>query len=333
MALAKDLSGLPKAAPLSADPVPPDPVTWVLDPWIDAEVAAHHDEGVRPQAFADTDLRNSKAGGCARALGYYVAKVPPSDPFDIPGIIVTRNGTRQHDLIQDVLKDGGLWAVEVPVRLGTTTSGSADGQLGEDPGQRVCWEHKNVGGYSYKKAMGIPPASRVPQGPMHSHIVQGALNALGMDAGELVVTYATWEAISRSLAARHKISERNRVVAQWTFLRKDWEPLARAELARMERIVDLVVDGELPARVIPDPELPPGHRIEDPQSGAWMAHDQNGLAIEGGTTWQCSYCEYQQICALTTSGRIPMVEAHEAATRLHLRADTPGPDEPVPGGG
>lgn len=326
MGLAKDLSGLPQADRMKTEGVPPDESTWLLDPWIDAEVAEHEREGTRPQAFEDTRLRNSLAGNCARALSYYALGVPESNPFDIPGIIVTRNGTRQHDLIQPVLVEAHGMEIEVPVRHGGTTSGSADGFIWEDDapnGEEVCWEHKNVGGYKYKKAIGIPPASSVPQGPNKSHIIQGAVNALAKDVQLLVITYATWEMVSRQQARRYKLSERQRVVSQWTFARDYWEPIARAELSRMERVLALVEDGELPARVIPDPELAPGHRVEDPSTGAWMAYDPHGVQVDGGTTWHCDYCSWQDFCAVMPSGRTPVADMVMIAGRHGLDHGAP----------
>lgn len=179
------------------------------------------------------------------------------------------------------------------------------------PGQKVCWELKTLGGFAHKMAVGERGA---PQGPKHAHKVQGALNALALDADLLVITYMTWEAISVQAAAKKKISEEGRIAAQWTFERDEWEPLAREEVERVTGILNLVDDGTLPARKIPDPELPSRAVITNPATGQWAVtsidpENPDVTQIEDvGSFWACAYCRWQDKCAETPSGRTPISE-------------------------
>lgn len=320
MALAKDLSDLPAAAGASSEGRKPDPSPTFLKPYFDHLAAVNAAEGERPHAVEGTRFRHSMASACSRQVAFHALGVPESNPMDLAGIVVTGNGTAKHDEIQGVLTGlmGEYLEVEVPCQVpGFDGSGSADGvfqfidgHAGMDvlditEGPRTCWEHKNVGGFAFKMAVGERSA---PKGPKHAHIVQGALNALAMDADLLVITYMTWEAISVNIAKRKGFDEAGRVAAQWTFTRAEWEPLALAEVERVGKILACVDGGELPARVIPDPELPVGHRIVHPQTGGWEVRGEEDMILDAGTFWMCGYCRWQDVCATTSAGRQPITE-------------------------
>lgn len=311
MALAKDHSALPTAAPTKADGRKPDPSPTFLQPYFDHLAAKNEADGERPHAVEGTRFRHSMAAACSRQVAFHALEVPASNPMDLAGIVVTSNGTAKHDEIQAVLTDhyapldGDRLDVEVSVKVdGLDGSGSADGALSTTDGL-VCWEHKNVGGFAFKMAVG---ERGNPQGPKHAHVVQGALNALAMQADLLVITYMTWEAISVATAKRKHFDEAGRVSAQWTFTRDEWEPLAQAEAERVGKILACVDGGELPARVIPDPELPAGHRIVHPQTGGWEVRGQDDDILDAGTFWMCNYCRWQTVCATTSAGRQPIVD-------------------------
>ena len=306
MALAKDLSHLPSPAKTRDGGCKPDPEPTFLAPYLSRLVTLDRAEGERPHAIEGTRFRHSMSGGCARAIAYHDLGVPESNPMDLAGIVVTRNGTTKHDEIQNVLLDGygEALSVEVPAQVeGLDGSGSADGLLEPPTERRVCWEHKNVGGFAFKMAVGERGAA---QGPKHAHKVQGALNALALDAELLVVTYMTWEAISVQAAARKGISETGRIAAQWTFERSEWEPLALAERDRVSGILALIDEGTLPARKYPDPELPAGAVITDPATGQWRVTDNEGQILDAGSWWACGYCRWQDTCARTPAGRAPV---------------------------
>ncbi|HEV2928433.1 MAG TPA: hypothetical protein VGW74_07060 [Propionibacteriaceae bacterium] len=304
MALAKDLSHLPAPAKVREDGMAPDPEPTFLAPYFDHLLAQNEAEGKRPHAVEGTRFRHSMAGNCSRAVAYYVLGVEESNPMDLPGVFVTGTGTQRHDEIQAVLvrEVDGL-TVEVPCRVeGFDGSGNADGLHVVD-GKRICWEHKNVGGFVFKMAIGERSA---PQGPKHDHIVQAGLNALALDADTVVITYLAWEAVSVQAAARKRIAVPSRIAAQWTIEREVWEPLAHAEVRRIKAILAMVDDGTLPARKIPDPELPKGAVIVDPSSARWEQHNADGEVIDTGTTWNCFYCRWQSMCPNTPAGRAPV---------------------------
>lgn len=306
MPLVRDLSHLPTPAATKGDAVAPDPEPTFLAPYFEALAERHDADGERPHAVEGTRFRHSMADGCSRAIAYHALQLPESDPMDVTGILVTGNGTAKHDEVQAILTERlGKSApqVEVPCRVeGFDGSGTADGFTFDDE-HRTCWEHKNVGGYAFKMAVGERGA---PQGPKRAHIVQGALNALALDCDLLVITYLTWEAISVNAAARKRISEVGRVAAQWTFERAQWEPLARAEVARVTAILALLDAGTLPARKFPDPEFPKGAVITDPSTGQWQVRGEEGDTLDAGSWWACAYCRWQGVCAKSPAGRAPV---------------------------
>lgn len=305
MSLRADLSTLPRAASNNTDGVPPDDSPTFLAPYFQALRERHAAEGERPHAVEGTRFRHSMAGSCARAIAYHALNIPESDPMDLAGIVVTGNGTAKHDEIQDVLTDiidPETLEVEVPCQVaGFDGSGNGDGlklvSHGDGTVKRVLWEHKNVGGFAFKMAIGERGA---PQGPKRSAIVQAALNALALDADDIVITLMTWEAVSVAVARRKKLSAEGRVSAQWTFPRDVWEPIARAEIERVNGILSLLDEGQLPARKVP--ETPAGAVIVDPKSGRWEV-SKDGELVDTGTAWNCGYCRWQTMCASTPAGR------------------------------
>lgn len=320
MALARDLSDLPAAEKQSTEGCPPDPAPTFLQPYFDHLRESNEAEGERPHAVDGTRFRHSMAGACSRQVAFHALGVPASNPMDLAGMVVTRNGTAKHDEIQEVLVDRvpGL-TVEAPCKVPELDgSGSADGVLdtstadghGEDPstiapGPIICWEHKNVGGFAFKMAIG---ERGTPQGPKWSHRVQAALNAKAQGADLVVITYMTWEAVSVNIAKRKGLSEEGRVSAQWTFTRDEWEPLADAEAQRVSKILALLDEGTLPGRSFPDPEVPVGNVVVDPATGRWEQRSADDQLLDTGTFWACGYCRWQDVCAQTAPGRQPISE-------------------------
>jgi hypothetical protein len=308
MAIKRDISALPTPAQTRTEGIAPDPEPTFLRPYFDAVRQRDAEEGERPHAVAGTRFRHSMAHSCARQVAYHALGVPASDPMDLTGMIVTGNGTVKHDEVQAVLVGSGA-QVEVGCRIeGFDGSGNADGlHVVERDGlrTRICWEHKNVGGFAFKKAVGERGQA---EGPKQAHIVQGALNAKALDADELVITYMTWEAISVNLAAAKGFTEEGRIAAQWTFPREVWEPIADAEVARVSGILELLDAGTLPARRFPDEELPKGHVVTDPSKGLWQLLDDEGMVLNAGTFWACGYCRWQTLCTSTAAGRQPISE-------------------------
>lgn len=323
--LAADHSQLPKAAKPDANGNAPDPEPTFLRPYFDALIERNATESERPHAIEGTRFRHSMAGDCARAIAYHDLGVPASNPMDLAGMYVTGNGTMKHDEIQAVLVERVPgFTPEVPCQVEDLDgSGSADGRLlvegydnldGPDdgetpyagvPDQVVCWEHKNVGGFAFKMAIGERGDA---QGPKFSHKVQGALNAIGMNADVLVITYLTWEAVSVNIAKRKGFSEEGRIAAQWTYQRDEFVQWVTDEAKRVSGILALVDDGILPARRFADPELPKGAEIVNPSNGTWRVTDADGKIVDTGSWWACGYCRWQDVCSDTPAGRAPISE-------------------------
>lgn len=294
----------------------------------DAEEAA----GGKPHAH-DTRLRHSDAGKCARAIALDLAGVP-REPMDAAGLHVVELGQMIHELVQERLADEYGDDVECEVRCqidGLDASGHVDAvitqhrdvsevpyqDLAMDTGsnteeRRIAYELKSVGGYGYKSAVG---AAGPAEGPRYTAVRQGALNALAIDADELVIGMVATEAISQPQARRAGgLDEVARWAAEFTYSREEWEPIARSEQARLQRILDLYDDGLLAPRAIPDPQIPHGALIADPTTGAWQHTDEHGQVLDVGQAWQCGYCPHQATCAGLGAGYEPVsrVQAGEA---------------------
>lgn len=324
MALARDLSSLPRPAQTNADGWAPDPeprfVQLLAEQWRAEDEAA----GPKARAFPEARFRHSDAGGCARAIALSALDVPESDPMDLTGVWNTRLGTLIHEAWQEALAERYPGAgIETKLRScdgegaghidATITIPGENGHSGFDgpgdaldrPDRIIAFELKTIGGFGFKMAVGERGA---PQGPKHEHQVQAALNGKAVDADEVVVGYLSKEAISVNAAAKKKISELGRFCAEWTMTREQFLPLAEAEEARVLRILELVDLGQLPARVFPSPELPHGHRIVDPSTGRWEVRNEDDQVADTGTWWACGYCRFQTLCASMPSGRCSVYE-------------------------
>jgi len=261
-------------------------------------------------------FRFSDAGACARAIAYAALGTYPSDLMDQAGIFITTQGTIIHEAWQQALvaRYGEDAEVEVTIQ-GEDMGGHIDAAVHTEKLIEVTstpWvvviEGKSVGGFRFKKAVGCPPAGRVAEGPSYNHVIQGALGAKAKDADELVVIYWTREAISVEAAARNGFDELGRIIAEWTYDRDTYMAIADREITRIERVLKIVDQGELPWRVIPDPELPPGHVIVRPLEGGWVQYDGDGIALRTGSTWHCNYCKYQTLCASHPADRVSTTE-------------------------
>lgn len=302
MTIKRDLSDLPTPATLQDHGRKPDPeprfVHLLVQSWVDA------DPGPKPRAHKAARFRHSDAGKCARAVAYAALDVPPSNPMDLSGYWNTGLGTRIHEMWQDVIAARFPEAELEPKVLLGSGAGHIDAVV-PLADRKVVIELKSTGGFAYKLAIGERGTA---QGPKFEHIVQGALNAKAQDADELVICYLSKEAISVAAADRKGFSEVVRFAAEWTFTRDEYQPYADAEVARIDGILALLDEGTLPARKIPDPELPPGHVITDPTSGQWQVHNAEGGIIDAGSWWSCLYCGWQDKCAATSAGRQPTAE-------------------------
>jgi hypothetical protein len=332
MPVNRDLSSLPRASAATGEGWAPDPQPRFGH--LLAEAWAAKNAGRKAHAIEGSRFRHSDAGACSRAVAYAALGVPESNPMDLAGHFIAEQGTLVHEALQNVLMAMYGDDCQVEVKVGEDWhSGHVDVVLTHTPmdvytearragadqaqAQRralqavfaegdkkvISVEIKTVDGYGYKLAVG----ERGPaQGPKWQHAVQAALNAAEVDADQSVIIYLARGAISIQAAQRKRIDPMLRFVAEWTQTREQYLPLAEVELRRVGGILTLLDDGMLPARKIPDPELPPRHLIVDPRKGSWVAHDDEGMVIDAGETWQCVYCRYQDLCVQTHAERTPV---------------------------
>lgn len=319
MPIDKDLSGLPRYDGTSWAPDGrPRYGQLLIERWHTDPRAVEP----LPTAVEGARFRHSDAGACSRVLAYKALDIPRSNPVDASGDFIMRFGSLAHDAWQEVLQERFPGA-EVEVKVGDADmAGHIDAvvtkptdldlaDLGVPDAEtpwKVAIEAKTVGGFAYKRAIGVPPASRVPRGPSYSHVIQAALNAKAVDADEAVVLYWTREAISVQMAADRNLGDYGRVCAEWTLDRPTYEAVAATEITRVKAILDLLDQGVLPARKIPDPELPLRHVITVPANGEWVSMNEEGVPDDAGLTWHCAYCGWLDICTQTPAGRTPIAD-------------------------
>lgn len=311
MPLARDLSDLPRAQPGESKGWAPDanPRFGVLlaEAWL-----AEERQRVVPRASAHARFRHSDAGACARMIAYAALDIDPTNPIDAAGVVTTTIGTWVHTQFQRVLKEIYGEDADIEVKVGTgDRAGHVDAVVRiQPPHGGIPWvvviEFKTVGGYGWKMATGVPPAARQPEGPKYEHVLQGALGGREHNADEVVIVYLSKEAVSTRIARDRKISTLGRVTAEWSLSRETYEPLADKEAERIQGILGVLDQGDLPRRKVPDPALPTRHEIVRPADGAYVVFAADGSLEDGGVYWGCDYCRYQDLCAQTEGGRVPV---------------------------
>ena len=285
----------------------PDPEPRFLRHLAEQLATDREAEGHLEHSVPGTKFRHSDAGKCSRALSYTFAGIAPTDEPDASGLWNFRVGTFGHDIFQAALSAAFGDAAQIEATCHDPEfdgSGHADAIVTFDD-TRTMYELKTVGGFAYKMAVG---ERSDPEGPKPEHIIQGALNALAADCDQLVIGYLSKEAISINGAKRKNISELGRFMAEWSFPRDVFEPIALAERSRITSILGLVADGTLAAGRFPVPDLPAGATIVDPSTGRWEVVN-DGDVIDTGTWWACGYCSHRSLCVQLEPGRIPVEQA------------------------
>lgn len=295
----KDLSGL--STPESPVGVPHVPQGIFAGVLVERLAKLREAEGPRPMAEAGTRFRHSWAAMCGAKIGYMLNGVEETNPPDLAATWSFFIGQFVHDQWQDAMAEryGDAFQREVKCTLNLapwldeTTSGHLDGVLDDGMG-RTAFEVKSINGFGYKKAVGERGTA---EGPRHSATVQGALGAKAVNATKLVVINLSLEAISKNLAAKGGFDEVSRIAAQWEYTPEEFNPIAEQEIRRVGKLLAGVDEGLVPARKIPDPDLPKGAVIVDPLKGRWEVRSDDGLITDAGTAWFCQYCNFQDHCA------------------------------------
>lgn len=318
VAIKRDLSDLPPADGLTPDEHPR--FAPLLAEWWSTRDSDHVPSG---KAFIHSD-----AGKCARAISYRLAKIPKSDPMDLPGFHNVELGTLIHEAWQEALPamftveraqamfpDRSVVSVGINVEVEVhhevvDSIGFIDAVVtvtfAGGPDYVIAVELKSQGGWGFKNSIGKARKGAAAEGPNDGHLLQAALNGLAVDADEVVVAYIAKECLS---ATQYRdVEPAARFTAEWTFTRDQYEPLARDEIARMAKVLELNREGLLAPRKLPD--MPPRSEITDPSTGEWqqVLVDEDGTETLGdvGRAFWCSYCSYQTLCATTEAGRIPV---------------------------
>lgn len=246
-----------------------------------------------------TRFRHSDAGKCSRAISLAAAGVVPTDPPTPSGLWQMNVGTYGHEVIQAALVEqyGENVACEVDCLWsdGFDGSGHADALVIVN-GRRVLIEVKTSGAFGWDKSVGINRKGfkrTDPEGPKTGALIQGALNALAVDADELVIVMLSMENASVNLAEKLGLSEVERFCATWTYPRNIWEPWAIAEKARVAKVLNLVDDGKVADRI-------------------WINEDMAPATLSGGESFPCGYCGFRSLCCEIGPGVVPLHQSANA---------------------
>ncbi len=236
-----------------------------------------------------TMFRHSDAGKCQRYLWWEYTETPQSNPPDVASAFVMWLGTMLHEELQHALiQRYPACKVEVPVQIDTAehpglSSGHLDAVVRLEDGTKICYELKTRGSFGFDKAVGWRRKSwsvDMPEGPTASDRLQGALNAVAVDADLLVIGMIGLESASKGFADKHGISETDRICAEWHFTKAEFGPWAESELKRLSQLADVLEAGAVPAKLAIGDEM---EEIRlDPHSSR--------------PPWQCQYCSHFDDC-------------------------------------
>lgn len=248
-----------------------------------------HEQAQKPKPTAmGTPLRYSSAHGCTRQMGYNAFDANPTEPVDASGAWVMGVGTEIHELVQQAIGRKYPQAeFEVATSFGEYISGSCDAFIPDTELGNVLFELKTMGTFSFDKQIGLKRMGRKrvePEGPKAGAITQAGINALGIEKDRgitidvLILGSLTFEAVSKNIARDLGIGDLDRVMAEFHVPRSVWEPMALAELKRLEDTAEIIEKGYLPRR---------------------LSIDDNGNTREldpFGRDWQCDYCSFRTTC-------------------------------------
>lgn len=299
----KDLSHLPRTTDDAPGLAPDDDDTFIR--------LLVDEEANRPSKpkVSETLSRHSAAGDCLKKVALLRDGVE-TEGFDLSFFHVVSNGTMYHEAWQNALM---RWAAqfdsppikvsfEVPTTIEDLTSGSCDALL-EIPNvtrpTRHVLELKTTGEFSFDKCAGTG-RSATAEGPKASHLVQLALNMMGLDADKGTLVYVRWSAISAPQAEKKGLTDTQRFGASWTFTREQMQPLADEWLEFLRWVRDHPTE-KVP-RFVPFTDMPKGARL-NPETGAWAKVEEidgEATVTDSGAIWGGSmclhYCQAAEAC-------------------------------------
>lgn len=264
----------------------------------------------KPTALG-TPLRYSSAHGCSRQMAYYALGAKKTEDVDGGDVWAAGIGTLIHEAMQAEIGKVYITAqFELSSKLGNYLSGSTDAlvesreikeRTGDDlGGTHVLWELKSMGEWAFDNQMGYNRKSMKVynngHGPKRGAVAQAGMNALGIEASDPAIRIETVlmgsvcvTTLSVSKAKQMEVEGFDRYGAEFTIPRNEWEPLALAELGRMELIGLTLEHQTLPDRI------------------AW---DESELYLNPrGKDWQCDYCPFRSLCVSDGEGEIPLEQS------------------------
>lgn len=245
-------------------------------------LVSERDARERAPSLLDVPHANaSSAGGCARAIGFRVAK--------IDGVAMTADslfnfyiGDSIHDKIQAAMLAKIPEAEkEVNGVIEDFITCRADLKYPADDSKTVCCEIKSTSDFGFKLATGAKLKSngqwnkkdQKAEGPKREHILQVGISAKSIGADYLAIVYA------RKTAAKDEP-----ILWEWRFRVGDFEEEIQAEIARLKYIVGLVCKG-----ILPDREYQ-GGIIDNPKT----------------VRFPCGYCNYYATCLSLGPGEVEL---------------------------
>lgn len=222
--------------------------------------------------------RASSAGGCSRAIGFAVAKVPPTELPTLDSLVNFRVGDAVHDLVQAaVLRANPDAQKEVPVVIDDYMTGHVDvltpDEVIEIKSQsEFGFEAATKGRLQYVEGKERRVRGE-PEGPKFEHVLQAGIYA-----------HATGRKRMRIVYVRKTATKGEPTVAEWTVALDDVIEDVTYELMRHAGIVISVRSGALPNRSLVGEDAP------DPD--AIKPH------------WRCTYCSHLSLCRRLGPGTV-----------------------------
>ena len=245
-----------------------------------------------------TKTRYSAAHDCERKMYYSATDTPKSNPENEGDVWASGIGRVLHEAAQEAIShvySDAEFEVSSEIR---GTSGSCDCLLSTAsiltetgvvfPGTHVLWEYKTMGEYGFDKQVGFNRRSETIKngsGPTLKAIAQVGMNALGIeserpgvDIQTVILGTVCTSALSKRKARKMQQRGFSRFGAEFRISRDIWEPLALAELERMDTINQMAQRKYM------------GRRIVIGDAGYEQDIDPEGK------DWQCDYCPYLSQC-------------------------------------
>lgn len=259
----------------------------------------------RKAKAADTRLRFSDAGKCARQIAYDLLGLE-GDGMDPASLHVANTGTVYHELLQAAIArryPGAQMEVKGNLDPVLSNSGHADAYIAADvianvdpswDGGDVLFELKTKSTFQFDKAVGVMRKGwkrGTPEGPGHEVILQAALNAEANGCRTLIIGYVCFENFSVGLAEKVGLGQFDRFLAEWVIPYEVWHPMLADEIDRLTHVLDTVDDGLLPERTVYDDD------------GSLITIDPEAVRPH----WRCNgYCSYRYQCELDGPGIVPI---------------------------